>query len=173
MAFNKLEQANKRTAKVVIWQEFVNWLIAKQKLTLDDSEVNNQEYQNYQSYLQNLLTETAVAVVQSGGVFGSVSMIKSRLQEPQTDIPATLNQFYFIPAQKQEDKIECYHKTFSEFLFADKLTKSLQYWSRFNLDDQEQIQEMNWQIYDLLGFGKINSEIVEYVIGLLTQVSDL
>ncbi|MBC5798161.1 pentapeptide repeat-containing protein [Sphaerospermopsis sp. LEGE 00249] len=173
LAFNKLEQANKRTAKVVIWQEFVNWLIAKQKLTLDDSEVNNQEYQNYQSYLQNLLTETAVAVVQSGGVFGSVSMIKSRLQEPQTDIPATLNQFYFIPAQKQEDKIECYHKTFSEFLFAEKLTKSLQYWSRFNLDDQEQIQEMNWQIYDLLGFGKINSEIVEYVIGLLTQVSDL
>lgn len=172
-AFNELEQANKKTAKVVILQEFFNWLIAKQQLTLDDSEVNNQEHQNYQSYLQNILTETAVAVVQSGGVFGSMSMIKSRLQEPQIDIPATLNQFYFIPAQKQEDNIECYQKTFSEFLFAEKLTKSLQYWSRFNLDDQEQIQEMNWQIYDLLGFGKITPEIVEYVIGLLTQVPDL
>jgi uncharacterized protein YjbI with pentapeptide repeats len=171
VALDKLEQANKKTAKVVIWQEFINWLIAQQKPIVNDSDVHNPENLNYQSNLHHLLTETAFAIVQSGGIFGSIPMIKSRLQEQQTDIQLTLKNLYFSHTQAQPDQIECVHKTFSEFLFAEKLIKSLQDWSRFNSD--EQIQEMNWQIYDLLGFGKITPGIVEYVIGLLTQIPDL
>jgi uncharacterized protein YjbI with pentapeptide repeats len=168
---DKLEQANHKTGKVLIWQDFVNWLIAKQQPVADDSNLSDQETPNHPSDLKHILTETAVAIVQSGGVFGSISMITSRLQEQQTDISATLQNLYFFPAKTSKDNIECFHKTFSEFLFAEKLAKSLQDWSRFNSD--EEIQEMNWQIYDLLGFGKITPGIVEYVIGLLTQIPDL
>ncbi|MBD2296753.1 pentapeptide repeat-containing protein [Anabaena sphaerica FACHB-251] len=171
LAFEQLEQASKKTAKIVIFKEFVNWLIAKQQPTSDDGDVTNQENQNYQSDLKHIFTEIAVAIVQSGGVFGSISMIISRLQEKQIELQSILSNFYFPPSKKQEDQIECFHKTFSEFLFAEKLTKYLQDWSRFNTDDK--IQEMNWQIYDLLGFGKITPEMVEYVIGLLTQIPDL
>ncbi|MEH2169486.1 MAG: pentapeptide repeat-containing protein [Nostoc sp.] len=32
--------------------------------------------------------------------------------------------------------------------------------------------EMNWQIYDLLGFGRLTPEIVEYLMGLLTKKQD-
>jgi uncharacterized protein YjbI with pentapeptide repeats len=102
---------------------------------------------------------------------GSLEAIKSRLQDPETDIFAILNKFYFSHSRNREDQIECFHKTFSEFLFAQKITQSLQNWSMWETD--EQIQEMNWQIYDLLGFGKINPEIAEYVIGSLTQIPNL
>lgn len=177
---NNLEKANQKTAQVVIFQELVNWLIAKHPPILDNGDVNDQENQDYQlniyqSTVKNLLTETAVVIVQSGGVFGSIPMIQSRLQEKQTDIITTLNKFYFSAVQKQADqqvdKIECFHKTFSDFLFAKKLTQSLQEWSR--LETEEEIQTMNWQIYDLLGFGKITPEIVDYVMGLLMQIPDL
>ncbi|MEA5577994.1 NACHT domain-containing protein [Anabaena sp. UHCC 0451] len=171
LAFDQLEKASLKTAKVIISQEFIKWLIAKQPSVADDSDVNNQENQNYQADLKHILTEAAIAIVQAGGIFGSISMIKSRLHVEHTDIQAALNNLYFLPAQKQANKIECYHQSLSEFLFAEKLTKSLQEWSRFNTDDA--IEQMNWQIYDLLGFGKITSGIVEDVIALLIQIPDL
>jgi uncharacterized protein YjbI with pentapeptide repeats len=171
LVFNNLEKANQKNAKVLILQEFVNWLIAKLQANLDDGNVYDLENPNYQSYLKNLLTEAGLVIFQSGGVLGSLEAIKSRLQDPETDIFAILNKFYFSHSHNREDQIECFHKTFSEFLFAQKITQSLQNWSMWETD--EQIQEMNWQIYDLLGFGKINPEIAEYVIGSLTQIPNL
>ncbi|WP_353930132.1 pentapeptide repeat-containing protein [Okeanomitos corallinicola TIOX110] len=171
LVFNNLEQANKKTVKVIVWQEFINWLISKQHLSLDNNDGDSQDYLNYQSDLNNLLTETAFSMIQSGGVFASIAMIESRLEEQQIDIAETLKNFYFIQAKKQANKIECFHKGFSEFLFAENLAKSLQNWSK--LENEAQIQEMNWQIYDLLGFGKITPEIIEYVMGLLIQKEDL
>ncbi|TAF08968.1 MAG: NACHT domain-containing protein [Nostocales cyanobacterium] len=171
LVVEKLEQANKRTGKVVIFQAFVNWLITKIQLDSDKSNVDHQKNENYQSDLKNILTKTAGIIVQSGGIFGSISMITSRLPAQQIDIQATLNKLCFLPAKKQADKIEFFHQNLREFIFAETLTKYLQEWSRFNNDDE--IQQMNRQIYDLLGFGKITPGIIEYVIGLLTQIPDL
>lgn len=169
--FENLEKAHKKTAKVVIFQQLINWLIAKQTLTSEHSNINDPENQNQQSNLKYILTETATAIVQSGGIFASKSILSSQLQSQSIDIVANLPKFCFTTNKKQEDKIECFHKTFSEYLFAEKLAEFLHDCSKFNTD--EQIQAMNWQIYDLLGFGKITPEIAEYVIGLLVQIPDL
>ncbi|WP_413172553.1 NACHT domain-containing protein [Anabaena azotica] len=171
LVIDKLEQANKRTAKVVIFQEFINWLITKQKPVLEDSDVNIQEHPNYPLDGKNILREAAVCMMQSGGAFCSMPMIKSRLQEYETDIKTTLGELYIFAATKQEEQVTAAHQTFTDFLFAEQLTKYLYDWSKFNTEDQ--INTMNWQIYDLLGFGKITLEIVESVIGLLTQIPDL
>lgn len=171
LVIDKLEQANTRTAKIVIFQEFINWLITKQKPVLEDSDVNIQEQPNYQLEVKNILREAAVCIIQSGGTFCSMSMIKSRLQEYETDIKTALGELYIFAATKQEEQVTTSHQTFTDFLFAEQLTKYLCDWSKFNTEDQ--INTMNWQIYDLLGFGKITFKIVESVIGLLTQIPDL
>jgi uncharacterized protein YjbI with pentapeptide repeats len=166
-----LEQANQKTIKVAIWQEFLNWLMAKQNIVVDNSSENNLEIPDYQSYFKRKITETAVMIFQSGGIFASKAMIKSRLENQPFDITATVNDFYFIPSQLQAGKIGFFHQTFCDFLFANRLATSLQEWSRF--ETEVEIQSMNWQIYDLLGFGKLTSEILENMMSLLRQVPDL
>ncbi|MBK1988631.1 pentapeptide repeat-containing protein [Sphaerospermopsis aphanizomenoides BCCUSP55] len=167
----KVEKSHQRTAKVVIYQEFVNWLITKQKPATEFSDVNIQENSNNQSDVKHLLREAAVCIIQSGGLFGSMSMLQSRLQDDDIDIKTTLADLYILPEQKPGDIFAAFHQDFSEFLFAEQLTKYLYDWSRFNTEDQ--IKQMNWQIYDLLGFGKITPNIIEYVIGMLIQIPDL
>ncbi|NET74326.1 MAG: pentapeptide repeat-containing protein, partial [Sphaerospermopsis sp. SIO1G2] len=171
LVFNKLEQSNQKTVKVIIWQEFMNWLISKQNSGLENQDNDQQEHQNYESDLNNLITETAFAIIQSGGCSASISMIASRFDPQPINMWETLQKFYFIPVRKNSNEVECFHKSFSEFLFAEKLVKFIKNWSK--LETETEIQEMNWQIYDLLGFGKINPEIVDYIMGLLIQDENL
>ncbi|TAE56995.1 MAG: NACHT domain-containing protein [Nostocales cyanobacterium] len=171
LGYHNLETSNRRTARVVIWQEFINWLISKQNISVDNSEEDHQEHLNYQLNLNNLLTESAFAIIQSGGILASLHIIEARLENQQSNLLETLNKFYFLPAKKQPEKIECFHKSFIEFLYAEKLVNHLKMWSQ--VETETEIQEMNWQIYDFLGFGKISREIVDYVMGLLIQDENL
>lgn len=67
--------------------------------------------------------------------------------------------------------------SFGEFLFAEHLKAYLKDWTQYE-EGQNGRQlviseaEMNWQIYDLLGFGRLTLEIVEYLVGLLTEKQD-
>lgn len=67
--------------------------------------------------------------------------------------------------------------SFGEFLFAEHLKAYLKDWTQYE-EGQNGRQlviseaEMNWQIYDLLGFERLTLEIVEYLMGLLTEKQD-
>ncbi|AFZ28085.1 putative low-complexity protein [Cylindrospermum stagnale PCC 7417] len=179
LGIDKLKEANARTAKVLIYQEAVNWVLTKQRSEADGTNLNNQITKQLPEDLKRILTEAAVCVVQSGGEFASMSMLEARLEEIEKakynlgdeSLKTTLAAFYIRPAHQQEGRVEFFHKSFSEFLFAERLKQNMQSWSELTSEDE--IKQMNWQIYDLLGFGGLTSAIVEYVIGLLVEVKDL
>ncbi|MEH2451213.1 pentapeptide repeat-containing protein [Nostoc sp.] len=192
LAIDKLEQASQRTAKIVIYQEALNWVLTKQRSQTDGTNLNIELTQQKPEDLKRILTEAAVCVVQSGGEFASMSMLELRLQDDETAkaliekakeklgneaLKTALAAFYIRPVDKQEGGVEFFHKSFGEFLFAERLKARLKAWTQYyEAEDGRQLvtaeAQMNWQIYDLLGFGGLTPEIVEYLMGLLTENQD-
>jgi hypothetical protein len=80
--------------------------------------------------------------------------------------------FYLQPASSDKGgSVEFAHKSFSEFLFAQLLKESLEEWTVPGRRGEEFLVkngQMAWEIYDLLGYGGLTQEIVEYLMGLLT-----
>jgi Pentapeptide repeats (8 copies) len=73
--------------------------------------------------------------------------------------------------------VEFAHKSFSEFLFADRLKEAIKDWTdqrevRRQMSDRVEDKAMHWQLYDLLGYGGLTPEIVEYLMALLTNSAD-
>ncbi|MBD2530048.1 pentapeptide repeat-containing protein [Nostoc flagelliforme FACHB-838] len=200
LAIDKLEQASHSTAKIVIYQESLNWVLTKQRSEVKVSQQNGTEFvdlnpditQQKPEDLKRILTEAAVCVVQLGGEFASMSMLEARLQDDEAAkaliekakeklgneaLKTALAAFYIRPADKQEGGVEFFHKSFGEFLFAERLKVRLKAWTQYyEAEDGRQLviseAQMNWQIYDLLGFGRLTREIVEYLMGLLTENQD-
>ncbi|WDD35431.1 pentapeptide repeat-containing protein [Nostoc sp. UHCC 0926] len=192
LAIDKLEQASHSTAKIVIYQEALNWVLTKQRSQTDGTNLNIELTQQKPEDLKRILTEAAVCVVQSGGEFASMSMLELRLQDDEAAkaliekakeklgneaLKTALAAFYIRPADKQEGGVEFFHKSFGEFLFAERLKARLKAWTQYyEAEDGRQLvipeAQMNWQIYDLLGFGELTPEIVEYLMGLLTENQD-
>ncbi|BAY37872.1 pentapeptide repeat protein [Nostoc sp. NIES-2111] len=190
---HKLEQASDhRTAKIIIYQEAVNWVLTKQRSERDGTDLNIGLTKQKPEDLKRILTEAAVCVVQSGGEFASMSMLEARLQDDEAAraliekakdklgdeaLKTALAAFYIRPAEKQEGGVEFFHKSFGEFLFAERLKARLKAWTQYyDADDGRQpiISEalMNWEIYDLLGYGGLTPEIVDYLMGLLIESQD-
>jgi len=172
---------NSTQAKILIYNKTVNWVLTKQrseKLNRDLTELETED-------LRRILTEAALCVVQSGGECAPVAMIEERLKADNSvkallekarerikDDPLrnALAVFYLQPGSK-EGSVEFVHKSFGEFLCAERLKESLEEWTRpgnkrikFNTQDSQ----MDGEIYDLLGYGPLTEEIVEYLMGLLT-----
>ncbi|MEG4441716.1 pentapeptide repeat-containing protein [Microcoleus sp. AT9_B5] len=175
------QRTNSTQAKILIYNQTVNWVLTKQrseKLNRDLTELETED-------LRRILTEAGLCVVQSGGECAPVAMIEERLkadssvkallekaQIPIGDNPLrnALAVFYLQQGSK-EGSVEFVHKSFGEFLCAERLKQSLEEWTEpgkkgrgFNTQDSQ----MDWEIYDLLGYGPLTEEIVEYLMGLLT-----
>ncbi len=79
--------------------------------------------------------------------------------------------FYLQPGKGDKGgSVEFAHKSFSEFLFAQSLKESLEEWTVPGRRGEEFLvnnAQMAWEIYDLLGYGGLSQEIVEYLMDLL------
>ncbi|MEG4091782.1 pentapeptide repeat-containing protein [Microcoleus sp. Pol12B4] len=176
---------NSTQAKILIYNQAVNWVLTEQRSKLLNRKLTELETED----LRRILTEAALCVVQSGGECAPVAMIEERLtadnsvkallekaRERINDDPLrnALAVFYLQQGSK-EGSVEFVHKSFGEFLCAERLKESLEDWTRpgnkrikFNTKDSQ----MDWEIYDLLGYGPLTGEIVEYLMGLLTTPAD-
>jgi hypothetical protein len=80
--------------------------------------------------------------------------------------------FYLQPSVGDKGgSVEFAHKSFGEFLFAQRLKESLEEWTVPGRRGEEFLvknAQMAWEIYDLLGYGGLTPEIVEYLMELLT-----
>ena len=172
---------NSTQAKILIYNQAVNWVLTEQRSKLLNRDLTELETED----LRRILTEAGLCVVQSGGECASVAMIEARLKEDSSvkelleeaqkrigDNPLrnALAVFYLQQGSK-EGSVEFVHKSFGEFLCAERLKESLEEWTEpgkkgrgFNTKDSD----MDWEIYDLLGYGALTAEIVEYLMGLLT-----
>ncbi|MEP6517013.1 pentapeptide repeat-containing protein [Microcoleus vaginatus] len=172
---------NSTQAKILIYNKTVNWVLTEQrsdKLNRDLTELETED-------LRRILTEAALCVVQSGGECAPVAMIEERLKADNS-VKALLEKarerikddplrnalaVFYLQQGSKEGSVEFVHKSFGEFLCAERLKESLEEWTepgkkgrRFNTQDSQ----MDWEIYDLLGYGPLTEEIVEYLMGLLT-----
>jgi uncharacterized protein YjbI with pentapeptide repeats len=171
---------NSTQAKILIYNQAVNWVLTEQRSKLLNRNLTELEIED----LRRILTEAGLCVVQSGGECAPVAMIEERLREDNSvkelleeaqkriDNPLrnALAVFYLQQGSK-EGSVEFVHKSFGEFLCAERLKESLEEWTEqgkkgrgFNTKDSD----MDWEIYDLLGYGGLTGEIVEYLMGLLT-----
>ena len=186
-------------AKIRIYDESVKWVLEKQRDSEnqnDNSRLTGLESED----LRQFLTEAALCVVQSGNESARVTMLEARLKD--SDNPAAkliqdarqenasqknqqdkllnnlLTAFYIKPASGDKGgSVEFVHKSFSEFLFAERLLKSFVDWTtkvskRQREEDLVTTVAMDKQIYDLLGYGNLTPEIVEYLMGLLAESSE-
>ena len=177
------EGASGTTAKILIYEKSLDWVLTEQRPELLNRELTEQDTED----LRRILTEAGLCVVQSGGECASVTMIEERLKgdnevkalleearERLKDNPLrnALAAFYLQPVDGSKDgTVEFAHKSFGEFLCAERLKESLENWTQlgkrgrgFSVPDEQ----MHWEIYDLLGYGGLTPEIVGYLMALLT-----
>ncbi|MEG4202536.1 pentapeptide repeat-containing protein [Microcoleus sp. Pol7_A1] len=174
---------NSTQAKILIYNKTLNWVLTEQRSEKLNRDLTALETED----LRRILTEAALCVVQSGGECATVAMIEKRLKadnsakallekarkrsEDNDDPLSNAWAVFYLQKGSQEGSVEFVHKSFGEFLCAERLKKSLQEWTKpgnkgieFNTQDSD----MDWEIYDLLGYGPLTEEIVEYLMGLLT-----
>ncbi|MDF5722174.1 MAG: pentapeptide repeat-containing protein [Rhizonema sp. PD37] len=176
-------------AKLRIYDESVQWVLQKQRQdeNLRLTGLNEDD-------LRSALTEAALCIVQSGNESAKVAMLESRLQDNHNPTAEAIQQarkkikdeekffnnlltsFYIKPASgDKEGSVEFVHKSFGEFLFAERLKESILDWTRRKATKRQRedystsTSEMNKQIYDLLGYGQLTHEIVDYLMILLTE----
>ncbi|MEH2237792.1 pentapeptide repeat-containing protein [Nostoc sp.] len=188
-------------AKIRIYDEAVNWVLEKQRHS--ENQNDNTRLTGFKGGdLRQFLTEAALCVVQSGNESARVTMLEARLKDSNNPAAKLIQQarqenaseknqqdkllnnlltaFYIKPASGEKGgSAEFVHKSFGEFLFAERLLESFVDWTTTNVRSNRQRQEdfvstseMDWQIYDLLGYGNLTPEIVEYLMGLLAESSE-
>jgi uncharacterized protein YjbI with pentapeptide repeats len=181
-------------AKVKIYDTTIEWVLAKQRKDL------NQKVFNFEleiDELRQLLTEVAVCVIQAGNEIAKVNAIEYRLtKDPNNKLKELfdkirgtaineekalnnlLTTFYIQPAQGDRDgAVEFAHKSFGEFLFAERIKEAICDWSRKitiknKQEDQINKKELEWQIYDLLGSVCLTPDIVDYLREMLATSND-
>ncbi|NBD31422.1 MAG: hypothetical protein GVY17_00215 [Cyanobacteria bacterium] len=182
-----LQGSSTTEAKITIYQKCLEAVLREQRKEWLQNQITRLDTET----LERILTEAGLCVVQSGGEFAKVKMIESRLetsdseatqlikdlrqQQGEKALTSALGAFYLRPAAGDKGGgVEFYHKSFGEFLCAKRLQMSLEEWTvkvNFGRKTQPYIdnQQLCEQIYDLLGYGGLTPEIVEYLIGLLKR----
>jgi uncharacterized protein YjbI with pentapeptide repeats len=171
-------------AKVLIYEQAITWVLTKQRSDLLNRDLTELDKVS----LRRILAEAGLCVVQSGGECTAVTVVENRLQG-DTNVKSLLEKarnrlqdnplrnalvaFYVQPSSSGEGSVEFIHKSFGEFFCAERLKEALEDWSKlgdlrrggFLVSDEV----MNWEIYDLLGYGGLTPEIVEYLMALLAE----
>jgi uncharacterized protein YjbI with pentapeptide repeats len=182
-------------AKIRIYDESVKWVLKEQRKS-DDKDENLRLTELESEDLRQFMTEAALCVVQSGNESAKVAMLETRLKVSNSPaaklIPQArenyhenkkllnnlLTAFYIKPASGDKDgSVEFVHKSFSEFLFAERLIESFIDWTdkrskRHREENSVSTEVMDREIYDLFGYGNLTPEIVEYLMGLFAETSE-
>jgi hypothetical protein len=142
--------------------------------------------------LRSILSEAGLCVVQSGGECAAIAMIEERLKlrddgaarellevaKGRDDVLKNALAVFYLKsnaeAERHDPKVEFFHKSFGEFLCADRLCETLGLWTEMKGEGRRQgyrvsQTDMQRQVYDLLGFGALTAEIVEYLMALLKR----
>ena len=171
-------------AKVRVYDESVKWVLERQRQELND-RISGLETED----LRQVLQEAALCVVQSGNETAKLTMLKSRfmddtnplaklLKQAQTDTDKTeekalnnlLTAFYLKPGEgDRTGSVEFAHKSFGEFLFAERLKSAFDDWVELDKRGRLRLNENDVakQIYDLFGYGALTAEIVGYLSELI------
>ncbi len=179
------QAGNKTNAKILVYEKSLELVLKEQREEWLQHQITGLDTDS----LERILMEAGLCVVQSGGEYARVEMIETRLEKDDSDaaeiikelrtksgekaLKTALGAFYIRPAAGEKGGgVEFYHKSFGEFLCAKRLQASLEEWiepgrknRKWYVDDDKLAE----QIYDLLGYGGLTPEIVEYLWVLFTK----
>ncbi|ALF53928.1 hypothetical protein ACX27_15420 [Nostoc piscinale CENA21] len=139
---NQFEQATETEAKILVYEQALNWVLTKQRADTRHPDLNYELTRQHPDALRRILAEAAVCVVQSGGESASMQMVKARLQQDdeakeliakaekelgEEALKTALGAFYL----KSNDRggVEFFHKSIREFLCAERIKQSLEEWT--------------------------------------------
>ncbi|NEQ41585.1 MAG: low-complexity protein, partial [Okeania sp. SIO3I5] len=176
-------------AKVLIYEQTLKWVLEKQRV--EEGKNLNREITKLESEdLEILLAEAGLCVVQSGREYAAIKMIEDRLveqgykelqaliekarqDEREDGLKNALAAFYLKSAAGAENSVEFFHKSFGEFLCAKRMVESLEDLTQKTGKRRKTYvvsdQELEWQVYDLFGYGSLTVEVVEYLMALLVK----
>ncbi|MEB3191354.1 MAG: pentapeptide repeat-containing protein [Snowella sp.] len=179
-----LKSPDRDLVKVKIYRAVIAWVLTKQRDKGLNFDLTGFETED----LRSILAETGLCITQTGTEQALVSMIERRLVErghkaaqklideakknEETDpLKNALAAFYLKAATGQDNSVEFFHKSFGEFLTAERLAENFWLWTEKSTKRQINYTvkdtELNWEIYDLLGYGLLNPEILGYLMPLL------
>ncbi|MFQ4137650.1 pentapeptide repeat-containing protein [Nodosilinea sp. PGN35] len=173
--------------RIQIYEAALEWVLTRQR-SENGADLNPKITGLDPEDLRSILAEAGLCVVQSGGESAAIALIEERLKEDegakqllaqakqnaeQNPLKNALAAFYLKSTEGSENQIEFFHKSFGEFLCAERMAESLVRWTKREDGRAKRYlvseQTLLWEIYDLFGFGALTSEIVEYLIGLLKK----
>ena len=154
-------------AKIQIYNQSVQWVLTKQRTEYDQEKILGLKSEE----LKQVLMTAELCVIQSRGEYSTIKAVSARLEESSKDIAT---KFREIADNKEEESlknalaafylksadtggVEFFHKSFSEFFCSKAIEQSFL--------SQPQAKE----IYDLLCYGNLTREILDYLFGLLEQ----
>jgi hypothetical protein len=96
---------------------------------------------------------------------------EAKNNQDKNPLKNALAAFYLKASTGTDNSVEFFHKSFGEFLMAERLAESFWKWTErstkrpFNYTVID--TELDWKIYDLLGYGLLTPEILGYLMPLL------
>ncbi|MHC5748106.1 MAG: pentapeptide repeat-containing protein [Nostoc sp.] len=173
-------------AKILIYQTTLDWVLTKQRpkdLNTTITEFDTED-------LRLILIEAGLCITQSGREWTSIKTIESRLKGDkaiemmlseaqqrlgQNPLRNALAAFYLRPAkasEKAEGAVEFIHKSFGEFLCAQRFIQSFNKWLWIDPDSRHEDflitgKQLSEEIYDLFSYGGLTTEIVDYLTALI------
>ncbi|MGK7898204.1 MAG: NACHT domain-containing NTPase [Xenococcus sp. (in: cyanobacteria)] len=166
-------------AKILIYQRAIDWVLNKQRFDPKWNENITEKLVGLESKdLRKVLQETGLCAVQSGREYAKLKMVENRLDneivkalqaahessEKKSFLASAMTAFYMRAGG--EGAVEFVHKSFGEFLCAERLVEGMLTWTQ---KSEKREEEVCWQIYDLLGYGHLSWEILDYVLELLQE----
>lgn len=178
-------------AKILIYERSLNWALSR-KHSDNTGTLSRKLTKLEPDQLRHILRETGLCIVQSGGEWASIEMISDRLKEKEEirfflenakrslggkdSLRNALVSFYLQPKKNTgsiKGGVEFIHKSFGEFLCAEKIKDILSLWSeRFEKREQSfciDKSKLIEQAYDTFGFGPLSPEVMSFLVGLLTS----
>ena len=191
---DKFTHTDANGAKVLIYQQALEWVLEKQRWDKIKGDLTQTLTKLDPEDLRSVLAEAGLCVVQTGNERALVRMIEDRLvakgdsdakdliekarkAAEENPLKNALAAFYLKAVPGADNSVEFFHKSFGEFLCANRLAESLEEWTEqkgkrrkttYIVDDAQ----LHWQVYDLLGFGHLTAEVVDYLMTLLKQNLD-
>lgn len=180
LTLSAFEGAEGVQAKILIYEKTIDWVLTKQRPDMLNRELTELETED----LRLILAEAGYCV-QSGDGYARIAMIESRLKGNSSvqclleearqrlkDNPLrnSLAAFYLQPGSQRGGSVEFIHKSFGEFLCAERLKIAIESWTEPGKRRQEfyvSPDQFNWEIYDLFGTCALSPEIVDYLMALL------
>ncbi len=146
-------------AKIQIYNQSVQWVLTKQRTEYDQEKILGLKSEE----LKQVLMTAGLCVIQSRGEYSTIKAVSARLEESSKDIAT---KFREIADNKEEESLK---NALAAFYLKSADTEGVEFFCSKAMEQSFLSQPQAKEIYDLLGYGNLTREVLDYLFGLLEQ----